>query len=592
MKNNPPSKISNTQSLRVLIVEDSEDDALLTIRELKKSGYNPVYERIETNAAMKKALREKQWDIILCDYKMPEFDAPSAIALLKESNIGIPLIIVSGAIGEDVAVECMRLGAHDYIMKNNLSRLCPAIARELEETDVRNKQKQAESQRNAAIEALRKSEKFFKEVTDNSSDIIIITDKNGNITYCSRSIERFTGYKPEEIIGKSGFTFIHPDDVEGVVNDFGKVIMEKDTALIPNAFRVVHKNGSEVYLAGLGRNLLDNPDIAGFVINVRDVTERKKIEEGLREEQELFRAVADYSQDIILLMNPQGINVFLNKAIKNHLEYEPDERILANGLEIVHPDDLKQITDALITLATDINSPVIKGETRLRHKDGTWRTFESVGSNLVTNNVVKTIVITHHNITERKQAESQGEAMLEALRESERRYQELSIIDDLTQLYNSRHFYAQLKKEIERSNRYEQPLTLLLLDLDKFKDFNDTYGHVEGDHVLSRIGNVIKRCLREIDSAYRYGGEEFTIMLPMTSSEEGIVTAKRIQTELRKEAFSPVLGQEVYLTISIGLAQYKPAEEVKSFVHRVDQLMYKGKKNGRNKICSDDDNVQ
>jgi diguanylate cyclase (GGDEF)-like protein len=196
------------------------------------------------------------------------------------------------------------------------------------------------------------------------------------------------------------------------------------------------------------------------------------------------------------------------------------------------------------------------------------------------------------DVTNRKKADSQREAMLEALRDSEKRYLELSIIDDLTQLYNSRHFYAQLENEIERSNRYEQPLTLLLMDLDKFKAFNDAYGHVEGDYVLSRLGQVIKRCLRETDSAYRYGGEEFTIMLPMTTSEEGIVTAKRIQTELRKEAFSPVLGQEVYLTISIGLAQYKPKEEMKAFVHRVDQLMYKGKKNGKGRICSDDGDIQ
>jgi diguanylate cyclase (GGDEF)-like protein len=103
--------------------------------------------------------------------------------------------------------------------------------------------------------------------------------------------------------------------------------------------------------------------------------------------------------------------------------------------------------------------------------------------------------------------------------------------------------------------------------------------------VLSRLGQVIKRCLRDPDSAYRYGGEEFTIMLPMTTSGEGIVTAKRIQTELRKEAFSPVLGQEVYLTVSIGLAQYKPKEEMKTFVNRVDRLMYQAKKEGRDRIC-------
>jgi CheY-like chemotaxis protein len=90
MKKNTPSNIINPQSLRVLMVEDSEDDALLIIRELKKGGYNPVYERVETAAAMKKALQEKQWDIILCDYIMPNFNAPSAIALLKEVNIDIP----------------------------------------------------------------------------------------------------------------------------------------------------------------------------------------------------------------------------------------------------------------------------------------------------------------------------------------------------------------------------------------------------------------------------------------------------------------------------------------------------------------------
>ncbi|MFZ1037064.1 MAG: GGDEF domain-containing protein, partial [Smithella sp.] len=173
------------------------------------------------------------------------------------------------------------------------------------------------------------------------------------------------------------------------------------------------------------------------------------------------------------------------------------------------------------------------------------------------------------------------------IKENEQRYLELSIIDDLTQLYNSRHFHAQLEKEIERFNRYEQPLTLLMLDLDKFKEFNDTYGHVEGNHVLSRFGEVIKRCLRNPDFAYRYGGEEFTIMLPMTTSEEGIITAKRIQAEFKKEAFTPMPGKEVFVTMSIGLAQYKPKEDLRAFVDRVDRLMYQAKKDGRNRIYSE-----
>ena len=189
---------------------------------------------------------------------------------------------------------------------------------------------------------------------------------------------------------------------------------------------------------------------------------------------------------------------------------------------------------------------------------------------------------------DRLQIESmERERTAEALRDSEKRYRELSIVDDLTQLYNSRHFYFQLKSETERSNRYEQPLTLLLLDLDNFKAFNDAYGHVEGDQVLMRLGQVVKRCLRETDFAYRYGGEEFTILLPMTTSGDGAVTAERIRTEFKKGTFSPAPGQDVHVTVSIGLAQYKPQEDMKTFVHRVDQLMYQGKKNGKDRICSE-----
>jgi diguanylate cyclase (GGDEF)-like protein len=119
------------------------------------------------------------------------------------------------------------------------------------------------------------------------------------------------------------------------------------------------------------------------------------------------------------------------------------------------------------------------------------------------------------------------------------------------------------------------------------KAFNDAYGHVEGDQVLTRLGQVVKRCLRQTDSAYRYGGEEFTILLPMTTSKDAAVTAERIRTEFKKENFFPVPGKDVHLTMSIGLGQYQPQEEMKVFVHRVDQFMYQGKKNGKDRVCSE-----
>jgi len=172
----------------------------------------------------------------------------------------------------------------------------------------------------------------------------------------------------------------------------------------------------------------------------------------------------------------------------------------------------------------------------------------------------------------------------EELRESEKRYRQLCMIDDLTQLYNSRYFYNQLQKEIDRVDRYGHPLILLLLDLDDFKQFNDLYGHIEGDKALLRFGQVLRGCLRQTDSAYRYGGEEFTVIMPVTSIEAGAIAAERIRSKLKEEIFSPVPGKQACLTVSIGLAQYRSREDIKAFVNRVDKLMYEAKKNGKDRI--------
>jgi len=306
-------------------------------------------------------------------------------------------------------------------------------------------------------------------------------------------------------------------------------------------------------------------------------SEQKKAEESLRESGDKYKSLIENIPDIIFItIDLEGKITFISKRIKEILGYENEETINMNIFNFIPEEDHQR---AMETLQKGMKGEKIKHvQLPVTAKSGQKLFFDFSFSRIYKDGVVVGAQGTAVDVTEQKQAE-------EALRESEHRYQELSIIDDLTQLYNSRHFHAQLEREIERSNRYEQTLTLLMLDLDNFKVFNDTYGHVEGDYILSRLGQVVKRCLRDSDSAYRYGGEEFMIMLPMTTSEEGIVTAKRIQMELRKEAFSPALGKEVYMTVSIGLAQYRQKEEVRAFVNRVDQFMYQAKKDGRDRIC-------
>jgi diguanylate cyclase (GGDEF)-like protein/PAS domain S-box-containing protein len=431
------------------------------------------------------------------------------------------------------------------------------------------------------LQQLRRSVDKYQWQFENISDVIFIISTDFNILSISPSVEKLLGYKAEDFIGRPASDLRHiftSESFERAIANISKMLKGKKLPI--STYTFVAKDGTLQHIEIHGSPLMRDGQVVGTISVARDITERKLIEEKLRFEEQRFRAFVENSSDIIVLINLEGIITYINPAVEKVLGFKPEERIGAKGFELIHPDDMKFLTDSFNILATDTNSPVIKAEMRLRHKDGSWLTLEAVGSNLVHDNVIEAVIVNYRDITERKRVE-------DVLKESEQRYRELSIIDDLTQLYNSRHFYAQLEIEIERSNRYGQPLTLLLLDIDKFKKFNDKYGHVEGDNVLSKLGQVIKRCLRDPDSAYRYGGEEFTIMLPMTTGEEGIVTAKRIQMELRKEDFSPVADQNINMTVSIGMAQYKPMEDMKTFVRRVDKLMYQAKKDGRDRICPD-----
>ncbi len=162
--------------------------------------------------------------------------------------------------------------------------------------------------------------------------------------------------------------------------------------------------------------------------------------------------------------------------------------------------------------------------------------------------------------------------------------QNLATTDGLTKLYNSRHFYNQLDVEVSRSRRYKHPLSLLLLDIDHFKRFNDTHGHLAGDKVLVTIGRNIQACLRAMDSAYRYGGEEFTVILPDTNAQEARTVAERIRQKIAAEKHCAGEATQLTVTISVGVTAYINGEQVADLVQRADQAMYVSKKEGRDRV--------
>jgi diguanylate cyclase (GGDEF)-like protein len=160
---------------------------------------------------------------------------------------------------------------------------------------------------------------------------------------------------------------------------------------------------------------------------------------------------------------------------------------------------------------------------------------------------------------------------------------ELSITDDLTKLYNSRHFYSQLENEVKRYQRYRRPFSVLMIDLDHFKRFNDNYGHLEGDRILRRVGRKITSCMRTMDTAYRYGGEEFTVLLPETDCDAALTVAERIKDSICSETLDYINDSRI--TVSIGVSEYSDADSISSLIKRADKAMYVAKQKGRNRIA-------
>jgi PAS domain S-box-containing protein len=178
--------------LRILMVEDSANDTLLLAAELKRGGYDPVFERVETAASMQAALEVHEWDLIICDYSMPHFSGPKALALYLQRALDIPFISVSGAVGEETVAELIKAGAHDYVMKSNLARLVPAVKRELRAAQERRDRRQTEA-----------ASAYLASIVQFCDDAIIGKTLDGTVVSWNTGAERLYGYSAAEMIGRS-----------------------------------------------------------------------------------------------------------------------------------------------------------------------------------------------------------------------------------------------------------------------------------------------------------------------------------------------------------------------------------------------------
>ncbi|MBA4396012.1 MAG: hypothetical protein C0394_01280 [Syntrophus sp. (in: bacteria)] len=332
-----------SKPLRVLLVEDSEDDALLLIRNLKKGGYEPEYERVETAGAMRTALAEKPWDVIVSDYKLPQFDGLRALAVLKETGMDIPFILVSGTIGEETAVAAMKAGAHDYLMKDKLSRLVPAIERELRDWASRQERRQAEA---LIVQSRQDWDNIFQAI----SHPTLILDPRHGIIDANKAVTCAAGISRTELIGRRCYEIFHGGDavspaqgcpMEKMIASGRAETGETEMEALGGAFLV----SCTPVLDGQGR-------IEKVIHIATDITERRRAEQALRESEERYRTIFENAQEGIFRSTPEGRNLLANPAMARMFGYENPEEFMAGVTDIalqlyVNPEE-REVIKALL----------------------------------------------------------------------------------------------------------------------------------------------------------------------------------------------------------------------------------------------------
>lgn len=280
--------------LHILIVEDSEDDCLLLLRELRRGGYDPVCERVETSGDMRKALAQRHWDIVISDYVLPKFSGLTALKTLKESGLDLPFIIVSGNIGESIAVDAMKAGAHDYILKGNLTRLVPAVERELREATIRRERRQVK-------EALVESETRYRSLFENSIDAVLLASADGSVLDVNPAACSILNMTKGEILAAQ------KEDIIDMTDPRASAFFEERarTGRARGEITCVRKGGARFPCDLSSSMFTDKSGITIASTIARDVTERKQAEEKIARMNRLYSVLSKVNEAIVRTHEPE-----------------------------------------------------------------------------------------------------------------------------------------------------------------------------------------------------------------------------------------------------------------------------------------------
>ena len=463
-----------------------------------------------------------------------------------------------------------------------------------------------------AKEALRENETLLRQIIECSSVATFVINEKHEVTHWNRACEILLGRKADTAIGtrslaREVYHHDRPVLADLVLQGSSDAVIAlyyegryRKSAITDGIFEVEDLfpdlPGGERWLhfaAAPLRN--DDGQTIGAIETLIDITERKHAEERMLESEQRLAQIIDGSAVATFVIDREHRVTHWNQACAALTGLPTSELIGTNQQwRAFYADERPCMADLVLDGAMEARvaqyyggkkyhrSLVVKGGFEAEDffanfgSNGRWLYFTAAPLRNSQGEVIGAIE-TLQDITEQKSAE-------ENLRQSEERYRVLSITDGMTQLYNARHFAQRLREEMERAERYQHPLALMVLDVDNFKMFNDTWGHVEGDQVLIRLAKSINQCLRRTDQAFRYGGEEFVALLPESNMEMAEAAAERVRATFAGAEICPVPNQPVQCTASIGVTTFVPGESPRDFVARADSGTYEAKRQGKNRV--------
>lgn len=388
-----------TKPLKALILEDSPNDILLLVRELKRGGFDLEHIVVSTADDMRAALREHAWDIILSDYSMGSFGAPAALQIVQDFGIDIPFIIISGTVGEDVAVEAMKAGASDFFSKGKLTRIVPAVERELREAAGRRKRVEAEA-------------RFTTAFHSSPVGTVISRLSDGRIIDVNERLLTTYNLTRESMIGKTNAEldiWVKPEQNEEIARQ-----LQERGSVESLEIEYQNKAGRHGY-ALMSAEIIEIDNELCILSMIHDITDRKESETALRANEEKFRVLAENSTDMISRHTPTGEYLYVSPSCRALLGYEPEELIGHSAYEYFHPDDIDVITRSQQPIIE--NKSVATVAYRIRRKDGQYVWFETVSRTIRSEpfNEVLEIQAASRDISARKEDELALERYAERL---------------------------------------------------------------------------------------------------------------------------------------------------------------------------------